>query len=776
MKEVITMKRIHIFICMAVSLLFIACGPGPDELDSSSGTVELSLNTTVAGSIADQGEVDWYHYQAVEANNVLQVNCSSNTYRPDVDLLVTVYEEDENGEKVRLYADHAPEGSQLPADMTMNVYIDSPKDIYIAVRDLMDDESSGNTYYLSIDFANSSDENDNFGQATIIPVNDPDGCQSDSINEVGDVDVFRFQAPVDDVYAVNIDFSPFAGGTDVELAIDVYDSAGELIHSLSKNQGYTYNLVHYLTAGDYYVLIDDYGRDDFDTSSPYQICIETVDNDERNENDDVQNASDMQYDPGTQTFTVSGAIEYLTDQDWYTMPVAAIPTSGFKVLQMSFDDGSENTEFNYQIHIEDAAHETLLDHSYTGGSTAYETQIMAGDGDHFLMITSTGNETFSGEAPYTVSIQVLDVSDPAELVVKANGTGNDTIDTADELSPSADPNDFTAGLIGFRGDEDWYSITIDDTSLPQVMEIFLDSDAQPSSVDYYVSIMRDGVIKKMYDANGGDSGTELKASIPVPAVGSQLTYYFRVADYQGDDGDGTVPYRIRANISAIPVSLPPDAGITGTVVYHDEISEISDVAAETIRLEHNSLVQKEYRANTSILNYNVSNPAGGIQKTQAGNLTTISFPWVAGYVDFQGDQDWYRLDFSSLIDDPASDWYYEIRIDMHEGEPGSSVEYVWKLFRDRNSNGILVDRQNDSNGFFASAGDLDTDRQAFDMVIPNGTQEFWVGDAWEGSFYVNMSDFNYVGSSHPDDDWGYDGAPYYFKVTLVYHPGESYPE
>jgi hypothetical protein len=391
------------------------------------------------------------------------------------------------------------------------------------------------------------------------------------------------------------------------------------------------------------------------------------------------------------------------------------------------------------------------------------------------MIRSTGNETFSGEAPYTVSIQVLDVSDPAELVVKASGTGNDTIDTADVLTPSADPNDSTEAFIGFRGDEDWYAVTIDDTSLPQVLEVFLDTDAQPSSVDYYVSIIRDGVIKKMFDANGGDSGTELKTSLLVPAIGSQLTYYFRVADYQGDDGDGTVPYRIRANINAIPVSLPPDAGITGTVVYHDEITELSD-SAETIRLEHNSLTQKEYRANTPILNYNVSNPAAGIQKTQAGSLTTISFPWVAGYIDFQGDQDWYRLDFSSLIDDPASDWYYEIRIDMHEGTPGSSVEYVWKLFRDRNNNQILVDRQGDSNGFFASAGDVDTDKQAFDMVIPNGTQEFWVGDDWEGSFYLNMSDFDYVGSSHPDDDWGYDGAPYYFKVTLVYHPGVSYPE
>ncbi len=770
------MKSIHIFISMVISLLIVSCGLAPDTPDISTGTVELSLNDSVTGSIAAPGEVDWYHYQAVEANNILQVNCSSNTYRPDVDLLVTVYEEDENGEKVRLYADHAPEGSQLPADMTLNVYIDSPKDVYIAVRDLMDDESSGNTYYLSIDFANSSDDNDNFSQATILPVNDPDGCQSDSINEVGDVDVFRFHAPINDVYAVNIDFSPFAGGTDVELAIDLYDSAGKLIHSLSKNQGYTYNLVHYLTAGDYYVLIDDYGRDDFDTSSPYQICIESNAADERNENDEVQSASAMEYDAGTGTFTVSGAIEYLDDRDWYNVPLAAIPTSGFKVLQVTFDDGSQNTVFNYQLHIEDATQETLLDHEYTGGSTAYETQIKAGNGDHHLMISSPGNETFSGEAPYTVSILVLDVSDPAELVVKAEGTGNDTIDTADILTPSSDPNDATEAFIGFRGDEDWYAITIADTSLPQILEVFLDTDDQPSSVDYYVSIMRDTIVKKTFDANGGDSGTELKTSLFVPAIGSPVTYYFRVADYQGDDGDGTIPYRIRANISPIPVSLPPDAGISGTVVYHDEITELTDTSAETIRLEHNSLTDKEYRVNTSILNYNVSTPPAGIQKTPAGNFTTITFPWVAGYIDFEGDQDWFKLDFGSLIDDPATDWYYEIRIDLHEGTPGSSVEYVWKLFRDSNSNQLLVDRQNDSNGFFASAGDSDTDAQAFDMVIPNGSQEFWVGDAWEGSFYLNMSDFNYVGSSHPDDDWGYDGAPYYFKVTLVYHPGESNPD
>jgi hypothetical protein len=772
------MNKLNIFVSLLILIASYSCGGNSKDLSDNTGSdaVELFLKGVVSGSIATQGEVDWYHYRAVEANNMLQVKTTSNTYRPDVDLLVTVYELDENGNKVRLYADHAPEGSLLPADIEMNVYIDTPKDLYFAVRDLLDDEASDNPYYLSIDFASATDENNNFSQASALVMDDNNGCQNDRIDAIGDIDIFRFTAIDNGVYAVNVDFSPFAGGTDVELSIDLYNSDGELIQSLSKQQGHNYLLVPYLTAGLYYVLVDDYGRDDFDTSSPYQICITSVSSQENNENDTINNATDMEYTPSSQTFTITGAIEYAADKDWYNVPLDTIVTNGFKVLHITFDDGDQNTQFNYRIHIEDSGNEALLDHNYTGGSTAYQTQIKSGAGDHYIMIQSADNQIFSENAPYTVSVQVLDVEDPAEMAVKANGIGNDTIETADVLIPSAHPNDITEAKIGYRGDEDWYEVAITNTTAPQVLEVFLDTDSQASLVDYYLSIMRDGVIKKVYDANGGDGGTELKTSILIPAINSPVSYYFKVSDYQGDDGDGTIPYRIRANLNGIPSSLPADSSITGTVIYHDEAAEIADGTAEPIILEYNSINQKTYRANTTLLNFNVLNPPPGIQKSKSGSLTTITFPWIAGYIDFQGDQDWFKIDFGQLIGEVASTWYYEIHVNMHVGSPGSQTEYVWKLYRDRNNNQILVDRPGDSNGFFASAGDVDTIIQPIDITTPSGVdEEFWVGSDWEGSFYLSMSDFNYVGSLHPDDDWGYDGAPYYFKITLIYHPGVSHP-
>jgi hypothetical protein len=113
---------------------------------------ELSLNRSVQGTIAATGEVDWYHFRVVEANNILKVSCTGNHMRPEIDVLVTVYEEDADGNRIRLYAEHAMEDSELPTDITIYVYIDRPKDIYIAVRDLMDDEASSQPYNLTIDF------------------------------------------------------------------------------------------------------------------------------------------------------------------------------------------------------------------------------------------------------------------------------------------------------------------------------------------------------------------------------------------------------------------------------------------------------------------------------------------------------------------------------------------------------------------------------------------------------------------------------------------------
>ncbi|MFV1951905.1 MAG: hypothetical protein ACC630_08145, partial [Nitrospinota bacterium] len=104
------MKKVYscVPVLLLILLLCVGCGSGntsETEADANdAGVQELTLNEKASGTISENGEVDWYHFQAVEANNILQVNCSGNTYRPDVDLLVTVYQLDNTGKKVRLYA------------------------------------------------------------------------------------------------------------------------------------------------------------------------------------------------------------------------------------------------------------------------------------------------------------------------------------------------------------------------------------------------------------------------------------------------------------------------------------------------------------------------------------------------------------------------------------------------------------------------------------------------------------------------------------------------
>ena len=387
-------------------------------------------------------------------------------------------------------------------------------------------------------------------------------------------------------------------------------------------------------------------------------------------------------------------------------------------------------------------------------------------------------------------MQVLDIDDPAETLERYDAEsgetliGNDSINTALIVTPTMDVAAATVGKISFRGDEDWYALVIPDASTPHILELFLDTAAQASLVEYCVSFIRDGVIKKLVDTNGADGGTDLKGSIYVPAVQTPgpLTYYFKISDYQGDDGDGQVPYNLRVNLQDIPDSLPADPLLSpAPVTYLSEAVEREQNDAETIYLEISSLTQQTYSADSRFLAFHGNEPAPETVITEeVDNTRIIVFPWIGGYIDYQGDQDFYAIDLGSWLGNGVAldtHWYYDIQVELHTDSRGTDVEYVWKFFRDVNANRILVDRAQDSDGFFASAGDMDLGPQPLDIITPEAAGEtpFWVGDAWAGTFYLNISDFNFVDSDEPDDDWGYDGSPYYFRVTLTYHPGQSHP-
>ena len=313
-------------------------------------------------------------------------------------------------------------------------------------------------------------------------VDDADTCHTDNISANGDLDCFRFDTPGNGIYAVKVDFTPFAGGTDVDLGIELYDAEGELLDTLTSGQGNFFQMLPRLDEGRHYIVIKDQGQNDFDSASHYEVCVESVAVDEIYANDTATAATAMTYDSGSRTFSADGAIAYAGDEDWYALPVSNLGTLGLKVLNVQFDDAVDDSlVFNYQLGLQDDGDNSLLSHTFVSGSTAYSAQILSGGGDHLLVVKAAEGQKNTVQAPYTVSVEVLDIDDPPEI----QGDGNNTLGTADALTSGVAAD----GKIAFRGDEDWYRIDVD-TSTPKILEIFLDTSAA-GRVEHYLSLMRD---------------------------------------------------------------------------------------------------------------------------------------------------------------------------------------------------------------------------------------------------------------------------------------------
>ena len=743
-------------------LLLASCG-GLGSSSDDSDTAELSLNKKVKGTISKEGEVDWYRFRAVDANALLQVKCTSETLRPEVDLLVGVYQEDTNGNKVLIYADHAPDGGMSPADLTLHAYIDVPKDIYISVRDLMDDDFSDNPYYISVDMEASAEENDSFTTATTLAVDDGMGA-SDNIGRVGDIDCYQFTS-TGGVYDVNVEFTPFAG-TSVQLSVDLYDSEGNIVGSQTSATRKSYHLIHFLPAGLYFVHIDDYGMNDFDTASTYTVFVNTVTADEANENDSSSQAETVNMSSWNTDVTITGTIAYAEDKDYYLLSLPS-PLDGFRVLELSFFAASS---FEYNIHLLDQNLNTVFSQTYKGGSTLFHTLLKLESGNAYLVIEPVTGTTGFESSSYTATLQVQNIVDDADTTPNEN----DTIDTADTLTPSSNPASATSGKISYRGDADWYSLTIAAHASPQILEVFV--NAPLSSVAYALTVIGDSVNEKIYNSHPETIPTQLKTSFLVSANDESAVYSFRVGDFQDDDGDDAA-YTIRVDLKDIPPTLPAVAQTASpygaTVAYYNEVN---DTGGNEVTLEYNPVTKKTFNADTTRLDFANATVE---QNTPADGQTRLTFPWIGGYIDYQGDQDWFMIDFQPL--DSSSTWYYELSVEFYA--PSTDVEYVWKFYPDRNDNDVMAEQSSGYDGFIASAGDTGISEAAFDITTPaQGDSDFWVGRSWQGQAFFSISDFNYLydeteaDNTVPDDDWGgYGQAPYYFRLTLIYHPGVSNP-
>ena len=760
----------------------------------------MQQDETITGEIAQVGEVDWYEFEAVEANRTLTVSCSSTYTDSPVDFMLTVYEKDANGNLVTVFGKSAPEDVYAAADLQINVGIQQPRHLYFAVRDFKDDESSDQVKYrIKVSYSDETTQNSSFADAIVLDAGTGQVCHTgETIFPIGDVDCYRFNIPTAGVYRIAAQFNVSQSMTmPVNLGLELYDESGQIVYTFKGQRpaDNLYVILADLNSGAYYLVVDDQGRDN-QSQYDYSVCIEPVAADEVVGNDTQATAESRT--EGVDGYDLDGSLEYVQDEDWYVLPIpAGSGTATSQNLRISLHSAfgtipealqGQTDPGSYRIEIRDADN-TLMhayDHPVTA-TAAYNVEIAAGQGQqHTIMVKPVFSQQMLMALPYQLRVHLVEVSDPGE-----------------ENDPrTLNPNGETVtGKIYKLGDVDDYSITVDTASGPKVLELNF-TTSQASEVTYNLHVMWGGKHHILKDINGTEDGTQFKASYYLPqTTGSGTTVQLQVCDDQNNDG-ADVTYTLNTGILNIPATVAAtsaESAKAGSAIYFDEPGERADTGATDVTvIEYDNYNQPEFKANTTLLRVDALD----------GNNQWRS-DWIKGFADYDGDRDIFELNFDDIT--ASQDvWYFDVQVRMFS--MASDVEYSWALFRDRPPvNNVLLERtfweetdgqilQYDDNaeGVVALWGDADLSAQDYDETIPTGTDQFWLGHVWDGSkYYISIQDFNKVlldriwndalerydpvPNQTPDNDWGNTNStqtvrPYYFQVTVTFHPGCSYPD
>jgi hypothetical protein len=437
-------------------------------------------------------------------------------------------------------------------------------------------------------------------------------------------------------------------------------------------------------GGPYYVIVEDSDSRHADQGAPYALTVNTVGVGEAQANGDISSPTEITPDAAG-AYAAAGAIDYgcsslspdhAADVDLYRFVVGTIGGSDFHQLELSIDDGEAvDGTSPVRVMVIDSDMDTITSYDYSPGSDAYRNHIRIQDGEYFISVAPANSKRLSRSTTYQVQLSDTATDDAYET------SDENTQDTDRILTAGVPIND---GYVSYPADVDWYGIDVN-TSNANIFSVDFRA-ADTSIVDYQVSIwLGDRMIKKVTDADGSGIATHLKTSILLPSQdpAGTLRYHIKVCDAQNNEGSN-VAYTLRADIDAVPTASPGHAPETsGTLYFYGETTQEAQ-ETEQVELEILSTLQPTFKANTSYLDFR-NNP--DIDTTSTGaNTTEITFPWITGYVDYQGDREFFRIEFDKLDPSgPDTTWYYEVEVRLVV-PAGSDVEYVWKLYRDGNGN------------------------------------------------------------------------------------------
>ena len=425
-------------ICLAILILFCfaACGGGgSDSGDNEPRVQEMTLDETVTGKIEKTGEVDWYKIDLVEYDRVLSVNLQGTRQNSPVDFMLTIYEKNDDGDLVTIFGESAKEDVLQPADITIDVAIDTSKTLYFAVRDFKDDDASDLiSYRLMATYSDEVHDNNSFEDAIDITLGSGQVCYVDeTIFPASDVDCFRFTVGGDNpagVYRINA-FYELSDQTvlPVNLSLELFDGDGKLIQEFKgqKPGDLQYILLPYLADGTYFLVVADQGRND-ESQYNYSVCIEPVAADETMQNDISDDADNPTLEPDGPHISASltGSLEYIQDEDWYAFSVPAATGGAFKILSLNFfhNFGGPVPEAleqqikaaGYQVSVLNSSQEVIhtFDQSVLNTQSSIVELEVDASADNYVVVKPFYHGQMLMALPYQFTVTVKDVSDPTE--------------------------------------------------------------------------------------------------------------------------------------------------------------------------------------------------------------------------------------------------------------------------------------------------------------------------------------------------------------------------
>jgi hypothetical protein len=779
--------KAKIFAVLPLTLVMLtACNFASDEDDSDTDTItRLSANSLKTDSISSIGEVDWYEYYPETSGSQINVEVTSATLRSDIELLVTMYQL-EDGELVRLYADHATEGAVTATDLHLVYGLDNTEKVLIAVRDLMDDAKATGDYSIKVYEGTDDSADDTLAGATDISVNGE--CIIDTISTNSDVDMYSFTLADGAISTVDVDFSNALSDTDVSLNMKLYsnnDGITSLIENWYTSVDEVYSITEYLDAGDYLVSVEDFGQNDSDASSVYELCVTSTDTDEAMADDTADDATSV--DLTTDVASITGSLAYSSDEDWYLLEMPSVSGDSLSLLSVTLDANTSDMDILYII--TDSSGEIVFSYVHTAGSSAYTLEILLSSGDYTLTVSLDDDQVYSESASYSVALETTTVTDADE--------------TGDANNTSADAYELTSGVevsgkkISYAGDVDWYVISVpsSDDYRRLVFELsFTDGiSAVESDVDFRMLVnLDDDAVVEVVDPVSGDAILDLQESVLVAPNEESLNYYIKISDEYAKKSDADATYSLVATLEDLnefdSADLP---SVVTDYLFAEEADEQVTLEADEDILELiiSAASSEFYAVDMDTLNFSYPDDESDnatVTENEDGTLT-IEFPWLGGYIDYSRDQDWYAVDLNGLsiladeLSDPTveaeTDWHYLIQIELVANE-GESSEYTWSMYRDVSQNMEIEEQETTSGeGVFSQVGDTTLADDAVYLDTEDYDSDFWIDEQWEGTFYISVKDFEYLidpdtseDMTVTDADWSGEATPYFIRVTLTYVP------